>query len=215
MGFLAPKRSEIESVLLVHGGNRLKVHELVYTSKPGYEWSKTSRGWVINFFSFAGRPDLENIDRFWPNILKGERRIILALNELAAYYIFRTLQIGNNNFLNHNKIDKEIFIKEVSEILNLTENNRSEIERYNKNYGMHVMKKYFEASQFTKELSEEFSILKTNEMKELLTNIAETIKDIDSIPLPDSETIKKVEEGRSMNGIMFNEVMVQYALLPK
>lgn len=214
MGLFTPKRSEIESVLLIHGGNRLKVHELVYGSKPGHDWSKTSRGWVMSFFFFA-QSDLENINKFWLNVLKGERRIVLALNELAAYYIFRTLQIGNDDFLNYNKIDKTTFINEVSEILNLTESNKNSIESYTKNYGAEATRKYFEAPEFTKELGEEFSALKTKEMQELLGNIAKAVKDIDDIPLPNLETIKKIEEGRSMSGIVFNGILEKYKLLAK
>jgi hypothetical protein len=212
MGLFAPKTSEIESVLLVHGGNRLKVHELIYTSKSGHDWSKASRGWVVAFYFFA-QSDLENINKFWLNVLKGERRIVLALNELAAYYIFRTFQIGNDDFLNYNKIDRTTFINEVSEILNLTENNRISIGTYIKNYGAEATRKYFEAPQFTEELGEEFSALITKEIGELLGNIAKAVKDIDDIPLPDLEAIKKIEKSRSNNGIVFKGILEQYKLL--
>jgi hypothetical protein len=213
MGFFAPKRSEIENILAVHGGIKLKVHELVYSSKPGYNWSKASRGWVVSFY-FFGQSSLESINKFWPNIIKGERRIILALNELATYYIFRTLQIGNNDFLNHNKIDKKTFINEVSEILNLTENNKLEIESYIKSYGTEVKRKYNEAPQFTKELGEEFSALIMKETEELLKNIVKAVKDFDDIALPNKEMIEKIKDDRNISSLFFKGIMEQHKLLP-
>lgn len=214
MGFFTPKRSEIEGVLAIHGGNRLKVHELVYSSKSGHSWSKASRGWVVSFY-FFGQSNLENINKFWPNVLKGERRIILALNELAAYRIFHTLQVGNNDFLSHNKIDEKTFINEVSEILNLTENNKLEIESYIKNYGTETTKKYFEAPQFTKELGEEFSVLKMQETEELLKNIVKVVKDFDDIQLPSQKALEEIQKDLSMGGITFNKILEQSNLLPR
>ena len=212
MGFFTQKKSEIETVFTSYATFRLRVFELEFKSRENYDWSETSRDWVMGFYYFA-QANLESINKSWP-VFKGERRILLAFNELATYFIFKTLQVGADSFLNHNKIDKETYIKEVSEILNLTEGNKLDIDTYTRKYGSDVIKKYLQAPVFTEEIGIEFSALKKAEFEELLKNIIKAIKEFDEIPLPGIEATKEIEECLSISGIGLNGIMERCNLLP-
>jgi hypothetical protein len=198
MGLFAPRRSEIESVLLLQV---VKVNQKVEANST---WSLFSKGWTVNFLLFA-HSDLEMINKHWGGVLKGTR-IEGALKELAAYYLFRMLSRGDAP-------DPDTFVREASEILDLSVNQHNRVAQYLRDYGRDALKKYFDATEFTPELQEEFASLGMRETKDLLGAIASAIKDVQEIPLPNDETVKQIHKERAMNGLVFIDGLTAHGVL--
>lgn len=210
MGLFAPRRSEIESGVVIIGA---KLYKKLNTEEAKSKWSNPSRTWVSIFSVFAQK-DLETINKYWPNVIKFQNRIELSFKELAAFYVFGTLQFGDNIFLNFNKLSEEDFIREVSEILDLTINHQNQIKKYAQNYGREAFKKFSNAPKFTKEISEKFSDFKFREVTDLLKSIADAVKDFSDIPLPNREIMEKLKEERSTHRTVFNDLLKSSGLLP-
>lgn len=210
MGLFAPRRSEIESGVVIIGA---KLYKKLNTEEAKAKWSNSSRTWVSIFSVFAQK-DLETINKYWPNVIKFQDKIELSFKELAAFYVFSTLQFGDNIFLNFNKLSEENFIREVSEILDLTINHQNQIKKYAQNYGREAFKKFSNAPEFTKEVSEGFSDFKFREITDLLKSIADAVKDISDIPLPNREIIEKLKEERNTHRTVFNDLLKSSGLLP-
>ena len=207
------RRSEIEEVLLVHGG---RLWQKMKDDDSGeHRWLPTSKAWVSLFATTDGASDVQMISRLWPGTLKGSRRIEIAFNELAAYYIFRTLQIGDGEFVRYNHIDQESFVREVSEIMDLSSNQLSRIDYYIQNYGTSAVKKFYAVPQFTAKLAGEFQALRVKETEDLLGAIAIGIKDFHDVPIPDKRAMKEIQQRRQLSGIAFNQMLERDGLLPK
>lgn len=136
-----------------------------------------------------------------------------ALNELVIYYAFRTLEIGYDDFTKISSITKDDFINQLSEIFELSEDNKKEIKEYITKYGSAVTSKYFNAKELTPELSAEFSALKEKEIKWLILKIYTSTGLVNFIEFPTVEEMENMKKDLQMNLIIFTGFLKNASLI--
>ncbi len=197
-------------------------------------YSSAVRQWSKICSAFL--PDqLSEISKNWDDLLSDEkiRKLVLkhdlqkdpyevsqavievALKKLVAYYVFHTLEVGDNDFLKTNSLTKADFVKQIGEVFDLSADVQKEIEGYITKYGSEATLKFFNANPLTPELSKEFSELKQKEIKSLLVSIWSSTGLINFFELPSEEKMEAIKKDIQMKRIIFNTFLESSYLISK
>ena len=126
-----------------------------------------------------------------------------AYRKLVVYYIFCTFEIGDNDFLKINKINKTDFINQLNNIFNLSSGDMDNINEFINKYGYAVKQKL---------TTGEYSLLKHKEIKFLVMTIYNSTGLV-AIKDPTDKSIELVLDEIRAKRPVFNAFLQQHKLI--